>query len=432
MALPSQTDHQNENSRSVTGQSGNTNASKILLVVAGITLLGGGVYALSNLNKQQKADAAKVDATKTTEVANAAGTAKPIGTEAAVPGATTTPAGTTPVTTPAGTTPGAAVPFGNQPTTTPAPTTVVRTDVNTPVTVPANTTPGATTTPTGTSTPGTTTTTTGTTNPVPASVTTNLTILQLIQQGDTAMASNKLVEARSAYSRALLDRDASDADKAALRTKLTTINQDLVFGTRVEPGDSLVESYKVAPGDSLVKIARKRELATDWRLIQRVNRISNPNALRAGQTLKLVKGPFHAVVNKSAYRTDLFAGAPDDPANWLFIKSYTVGLGEGNSTPVGNYIVKKNSKLVDPPWVNPRTGERFASNDPKNPIGEHWIGWQGVGDSTVNQGYGFHGTIDPASIGQQMSMGCARMKAEDVAELFDLLVEEVSVVRVLP
>ncbi len=423
MALPSQTDHQNENSRSVTAQAGNTNATKILLVVAGITLLGGGVYALSNLNKQQKADAAKAEAAKSTQVADSAGTAKPVSTDPSTTG--TTPA---PAPTAAGTTPPAAVPFGNQPVTTPDPTTVVRTDVNNPVAVPANTTTTPVTT-AATTTPGTTPTTT---NPVPSAVTTNLTVLQLIQQGDTAMASNKLVEARSAYSRALLDRDASEADKATLRTKLTTINQDLVFGTRVEPSDSLVESYKVVPGDSLVKIARKRELATDWRLIQRVNRISNPNALRAGQTLKLVRGPFHAVVNKSAYRTDLFAGAPDDPANWLFIKSYQVGLGEGNSTPVGNYVVKKNSKLVDPPWVNPRTGERFASNDPKNPIGEHWIGWQGVGDSTVNQGYGFHGTIDPGSIGQQMSMGCARMKAEDVAELFDLLVEEVSVVRVLP
>lgn len=431
MALPSQTDHNSENSRSVTGQAGNTNTTKILLVVAGITLLGGGVYALSNLNKQQKADA-----TKAKEIATNAGT--PTGT---------TPATTDPtaITTPA---PSAnTVPFTNQPAGAPTtPTTVVRSDVNnTPApTTPAGTagattpapgtapsTPPALNTPTGT-TPATTAPGTTTTTPTPTSLTTNLTVLQLIQQGDSAMANNKMVEARQAFSRALLDRDASEADKATLRTKLTTINQELVFGPRVEATDGLVESYKVQSGDSLVKIARKRELATDWRFIQRVNRISNPNALRAGQTLKLVKGPFHAVVNKSAYRADIFAGAPDDPANWLFIKSYTLGLGEGNSTPVGNYIVKKGSKLIDPPWVNPRTGEKFASNDPKNPIGEHWIGWQGVGDSTANQGYGFHGTIDPDSIGQQKSMGCARMKADDVAELYELLVEEVSVVRVLP
>jgi lipoprotein-anchoring transpeptidase ErfK/SrfK len=430
MALPSQTDHQSETSRSVTGQTGNTNTTKILLVVAGLVLVGGGVYALSNLNKQPK-----TGATTPTQVADTAGTTKPVTVPAPVTAGTP---GTTAATTPAATS-GTPVPFGSQtPTTSATPTTVVRNDAAVPTQVPAN--PAGVTTPTTTTTTPTTTTqpapgastTPTTTGTTPAAITTNLTVLQLIQQGDSAMASNKLVEARQAYSRALLDRDASDADKATLRAKLTTINQDLVFGPKVEAGDSLVETYKVAAGDSLVRIARKRELATDWRFIQRVNRISNPNALRAGQTLKLVKGPFHAVVNKSTFRTDIFAGAPDDPANWLFIKSYTVGLGEGNSTPVGNYVVKKGSKLIDPPWTNPRTGERFASNDPKNPIGEHWIGWQGVGDSTVNQGYGFHGTIDPASIGQQMSMGCARMKAEDVAELYEMLVEEVSVVRVLP
>jgi hypothetical protein len=200
----------------------------------------------------------------------------------------------------------------------------------------------------------------------------------------------------------------------------------------VAQGDPLVESYKVVSGDSLEKIRRKRELATDWRLIQRVNKIANPNSIRVGQSLKLVRGPFHAVVNKSAYRVDVFAGSPEDPANWLFIKGYRAGLGEGNSTPIGNYVIKKGSKLVNPPWVNPRTGERFDKDDPKNPIGEFWIGWQGMGDSQANTGYGFHGTIEPDSIGQQKSMGCVRLGSTDIAELYELLAEEVSVVRVMP
>lgn len=248
----------------------------------------------------------------------------------------------------------------------------------------------------------------------------------------SALAANNPVEARRLLSRALLNPQTSDEQRAQLRDQLMTINKDLVFSPTLAANDPMAERYTVQAGDSLVRIARRRELATDWRLIQRVNRISNPNSLRAGQTLKLVRGPFHAVVNKAAYRVDVYQGSPDDPANWLFIKSYRVGLGEGNSTPLGNYVIKKNSKLVNPPWVNPRTGERFGADDPKNPIGEHWIGWQGVGDSAVNQGYGFHGTIEPDSIGQQRSMGCVRMASEDVGELYELLVEEVSVVRVLP
>lgn len=257
-------------------------------------------------------------------------------------------------------------------------------------------------------------------------------VQRLISEGDRQLAAGKLVEARVTYSQALLHKDAANSDKQSLRTKLTTINDDLVFSTKVTPGDPLVEAYKVVGGDNLTKIRRKRELATDLRLIQRVNKLANPDSLKIGQTLKLVRGPFHVVVNKGEYRADLYAGSPDEPDRWLFIKSYRVGLGEGNSTPVGTYVIKKNSKLVNPHWVNPRTGEKFDQNDPKNPIGEFWMGWQGVGASAVNTGYGLHGTIEPDSIGQQRSMGCVRLGEEDIAQLYDMLVEEVSVVKVLP
>jgi len=257
-------------------------------------------------------------------------------------------------------------------------------------------------------------------------------VRSLIDAGDRASAANKLVEARGVYSRALLSPDAASGDRDALRQKLAPINQDLVFSPVVAPGDTLSEAYTVQAGDSLVRITKRRELATDWRLTQRVNRLTSPNALKVGQKLKLVRGPFHAVVDKGDHRLDLFAGSPDEPESWLFIRSFNVGLGEGSGTPLGTFVIKKASKLVNPPWTNPRTGERFAADDPKNPIGEFWLGWQGLGDSAAYTGFGLHGTIDPASIGQSKSMGCVRMRAEDIALVYEMLVEQVSVVRVVP
>jgi lipoprotein-anchoring transpeptidase ErfK/SrfK len=257
-------------------------------------------------------------------------------------------------------------------------------------------------------------------------------VLSFISTGDSAYSAGRLVEARAQFSKALLNPEATREQKDALRSKVAQINDDLVFSARIDPADTLVESYKVQSGDALARLPRQRELATDWRLIQRINRISKPESIRIGQTLKLVRGPFHAVVNKSDYRVDVYAGSPDEPANWLYIRSFRCGLGEDNTTPVGNYVIKKASKLVNPPWINPRTGERFGADDAQNPIGEHWIGWQGVGDAAANQGFGFHGTIDPGSIGQQKSMGCVRLAPDDIAQLYEMLVEEVSVVRVLP
>lgn len=249
---------------------------------------------------------------------------------------------------------------------------------------------------------------------------------------DDKIKSGDLVTARKLLSQALASKSASDTEKAALRQKLSAINEDLVFSPKLYPGDTYAETYTIASGDALAKIARKRELATDWRLIQRINRLSDPNKITVGQKLKLIRGPFHAVVTKSAYRLDLYMGSPDEPASWVFVKSYSVGLGEENGTPTGNFVVKKNSKLVNPYWVNPRTGEKFEADDPKNPIGEFWIGIEGVGESAPYVGYGLHGTIDPDSIGKQRSMGCVRMGAPDIAQVYELLVDGVSVVKIQP
>jgi LysM repeat protein len=249
--------------------------------------------------------------------------------------------------------------------------------------------------------------------------------------GDKALSANKPVEARRQYSRALLSKDATRSDQESLRAKLTGINDDLVFSSRITTDDPFVEGYTVAPADKLVNIVKKRQLAVDWHLIQRINKI-DPSKIKVGQKLKLVRGPFHAIVHKADYRADIFAGSPDDPENWVFIRSFRVGLGENDSTPLGNFIVKRANKAANPPWTNPRTGEHFDGTDPKNPIGKFWIGLEGLGSSSAATGYGLHGTIEPDSIGQQKSMGCIRMGNEDIALTYELLVEQVSVVKIVP
>ncbi len=252
----------------------------------------------------------------------------------------------------------------------------------------------------------------------------------LIDAGDRAYAQNNLVAARESYSRALMSPETGSSDQAMLRSKLGTINEDLVFSPKVLPGDTLVETYTVVSGDSLEKIRRKRDLATDWRLIARVNRMSDPNNIRLGQKLKLVRGPFNAVVHKSDHRLDLFSGSPDDQGSWVFVRSFDVGLGADSGTPLGNFVIK--NKMENPDWKNPKTGEYFKASDPMNPIGEYWMGWEGLGDSKVHTGFGLHGTIDPSSIGQSKSMGCVRMANDDVKLMYELLVERISTVRVVP
>jgi len=253
-----------------------------------------------------------------------------------------------------------------------------------------------------------------------------------INAGRAKIAAGDAVAARVLLSKALLDSRTPESERATLRDDLTVVNQDLVFSPRVDPQDPFAYAYTIQSGDRLIKINQKEKLAPDWRLIQRVNKMGDAGALRLGAKLKLVRGPFHAVVTKSAYRLDIFMGAGEKPGEWVYVRSFPVGLGESNATPIGEFRVRPGSKLVNPPWVNPRTGEKFAADDPKNPIGEHWIGLEGLGDSATVTGYGIHGTIDPDSIGKQRSMGCVRLRAEDIAQVYELLGEGVSTVKIQP
>lgn len=254
-------------------------------------------------------------------------------------------------------------------------------------------------------------------------------------QLDTAQRmvdQNDRVAARRLLSKTLHNTEPSSRDAQRLRDALTDINDVLVFGPVVSPDDAMCEEYTIQSGDSLSRIASRRELATHWKLTQRVNQISNPSRIRLGQTLKLVRGPFHAIVYKREHRMDIYHGSPNDPASWLYIRSFNVGLGADNGTPVGTFTVSTN-KLENPGWVNPRNAsESYTPDDPANPIGEYWLGIDGVGQYAPLTGYGIHGTIDPQSIGGDQSMGCVRLADGDIDIVYELLAERVSVVEIKP
>ncbi len=253
-----------------------------------------------------------------------------------------------------------------------------------------------------------------------------------LERAERLVRENRLVEARGVLTEALRRAGDRPADGARLRDRLGSLNDELVFSPRVHPGDPVTMNYSVRSGDVLSRIVRRETLHVDWRLVTRVNRIDSPQRIRAGQSLKLVRGPFHAVVHKSDYRLDLWWGDPERPQSWLFIRSFDVGLGEENSTPVGEFRVMSGSKVINPGWTNPRTFESYKPNDPENPIGRYWIGIEGIGEASVHTSYGLHGTIEPDSIGRSMSMGCVRMHDDDIELMYELLSEGRSLVRIVP
>ncbi|MBL4697551.1 MAG: L,D-transpeptidase family protein [Phycisphaerales bacterium] len=246
------------------------------------------------------------------------------------------------------------------------------------------------------------------------------------------VAENNRVGARKLLSQTLLAANTTHNQAQVLRDELTAINEVLLFSPVVDPNDPMSESYKIKAGDSLSRIAGRRELATHWKLIARINQIADPSKIRLGQNIKLVRGPFHAIVHKSAHRLDIFHGSPANPDSWLYIKSFDVGLGSNDGTPIGEFVVSQN-KLENPGWVNPRNArEQYDPNDPANPIGEYWIGITGVGQYSSLTSLGLHGTIDQNSIGANQSMGCVRLAEGDIDTVYELLAEHISRVLIVP
>src|SRR5690606_17360449 len=174
---------------------------------------------------------------------------------------------------------------------------------------------------------------------------------------------------------------------AALRERMDPLAQKIYFLN----SRHYMDAYEVQPGDTLQEIARKDDVS--WQYLARLNRV-DPRRVRAGQRLKVIKGPFSAIVDLSDYELAIHA-------HGYFVTRYPVGIGKDGSSPIGKFAVLE--KLVDPTYYGP--DGVVNHDDPANPLGERWI--------DIGNSYGIHGTIDPASIGKSESQGCIRLHNDD-------------------
>ena len=109
------------------------------------------------------------------------------------------------------------------------------------------------------------------------------------------------------------------------------------------------------------------------------------------------------VVNKSRRTLTLYKGGQA-------LGKFPVTLGTG-STPTPSAKARIHNMHKNPAWGG--MGGKYtpvASNDPKNPLGERWMGLSIPGKS----GYGIHGNIKPLQIGGYYSNGCIRMFNYDI------------------
>ncbi len=216
----------------------------------------------------------------------------------------------------------------------------------------------------------------------------------------------------------------SEKQRAIVKEKLSELADKWLFSRTIFPQDRLTGTYKVKPGELLSTISRQCKVP--YEILMEINKIDSPEALRAGETIKIINGPFHVRVYRSAFTMDLYLQN-------TFVRSFPVGLGKpGMETPTGLWAVKEGGKMIAPRWTDPISGKTYEEGDEDYPLGSRWIGLEGIkGDAVGRSGFAIHGTKDPNSIGTLSSQGCVRLHNGNAVLVYNLLVPKDSLVEIV-
>jgi len=261
----------------------------------------------------------------------------------------------------------------------------------------------------------------------------------LLEKGLSRASENQLVAARAALADALNTGALEPQQADAVRAKLVELANKTLFSREVLPDDPCTGWYTIKAGEVLVKVERALKLRVPTQLILKINGIADARKIQINRKLKVLYGPFHAVVSKSRFTLDVYLEEAET-GRMIFVRRLRVGIGKDGATPVGPWRVAVGGKTIKPEWTPPSSSNLprgpIRPTDPRYPLGKkgYWISLEGVKPNpyTKRDGYGIHDTNDPASIGKAASMGCIRLVDDDMEQLFFMLYEGWSRVRILP
>lgn len=177
---------------------------------------------------------------------------------------------------------------------------------------------------------------------------------------------------------------------------------DQVAGTVVYSTQNLLEPpYEVQPGEKLRDIGDKYNVP--WQLLAKINGIDDPQSLRPGERLKVVRGPFAAVVSLEKREMAVLL------SDGSYAGRFKIGIGVDQPPREGVFAV--SDKATDPVY---RGRDRaIPPHDPNNPLGARWIG--------LGSELGIHGTNRPESIGRTDLPGSISLDPRDIEDVFDIL-----------
>jgi LysM repeat protein len=214
---------------------------------------------------------------------------------------------------------------------------------------------------------------------------------RLMQAGNEVAALRKL--SQTYWSR--------PAQRPAAADRLRLLSARVFF----QPEPHYLEPYQVRFGETLESIAAQHQLSPEY--LARLNRM-DPRTLRVGQTLKVLQGPFSAIVDRQTCEITIHAKG-------YYIIHFPVGFGQEFSTPAGPLHVIGKAKKPECHLAD-RT---IPANDPENPLGSCQL--QLANQANLPIDFGLHGTPDPGLVGQTVGLGAIRLRNQDAELVMDLL-----------
>jgi LysM repeat protein len=158
--------------------------------------------------------------------------------------------------------------------------------------------------------------------------------------------------------------------------------------------------YTVRAGETLPQIAQR--VNVPWQLLAKINGVRDPERLEPGQQLKVVRGPFDAVVDLERFELVLMLGG-------YYAGRFPIGIGRDAPPLEGKFVVKEKTARNSPADSNP-AGSPGARSDPAS---KYWIGLTGQ--------IGIHGTSDLRSLRRADGRGVIFLGERDVEDVFDIL-----------
>lgn len=176
---------------------------------------------------------------------------------------------------------------------------------------------------------------------------------------------------------------------------------DQVAGTVIYSRQHYLEPpYRVQPGETLQQIADRHDVP--WQLLAKINGVRSPELLAPGQELKVVRGPFNAVIHLDRFELTLML-------HGRYAGRFPIGIGQDQPAMTGLQLVK--DKMMNPTYYG--DGQVIDADDPSNPLGERLIG--------LGSRLSLHGTNDPQSIGRAGGPGTIRLSNQDIEDVYDIL-----------